>query len=103
MLNSHFAGNSAQSGGAIYNSGARQTVITSSDFSGNSAASAGGAIFNGGSLLLTNSAIRGNSASASGGGIADGGSGTVTLRHSIVTGNQSTNCSSVHSIPGCPS
>lgn len=112
LINSTFSGNSADSGGAIYQSASEKPLtITNSTFSNNTA-SAGGAIFNGGApmivkastfsgnnaqtgvgggisnsgvLAVTNSTFVGNSARSSGGGIYN--TETATIRNSTFSGN----------------
>ena len=68
ITNSTFAGNTATSGGGIYNNGS--LTVSGSTIEGNT----GGAISNNGSLTVSGSTIEGNT----GGGISNNGSFTVT-------------------------
>ncbi len=117
VLRSAIAGNSAErDGGGIFNQSLRTVTVTSSTISGNTSGDAGGGIGNAGTLSINGSTITGNVASGYGGGIVnfadsstmitvstisrntsqDGGGGifgselTVTLRSTIVAGNQLT-------------
>ncbi|MGL5018261.1 MAG: choice-of-anchor Q domain-containing protein, partial [Luteolibacter sp.] len=105
------SGNSAQSGGAIYNSGniAGNAILslTACTFSGNSATDNGGAIFNDGILgsataSLTSCTFSGNSANF-GGGIASAaasGSAAVNLHHTILAGNTAPNGPDLYEFSG---
>lgn len=87
ISNSSFTGNSAQQGGAIFNSGL--TTLINSTFTLNSATAGGGAIAGDGPLLLTNCTIFNNSADGPG-GINALGNGPVSIANSIIAGNSST-------------
>ena len=84
VQNCAFTGNSATSGGAIYNSGA--LYISGSTFSSNSATN-GGAIYSvsGGNITLTNDTFAKNSASAGAGAIQN--AATLTVNNSTFYGN----------------
>lgn len=84
IQNSTISGNSALSGGGIYNSG--QLTILNSTLSGNRGTEKGGGIYNYGSATIINNTIADNSAS-SGGGIYNNSSRTLNLKNSIVTRN----------------
>ncbi|MFZ3071162.1 MAG: right-handed parallel beta-helix repeat-containing protein [Anaerolineaceae bacterium] len=93
---STFTNNSADSGGAIFNSG-EDSTIANSTFSDNSASAAGisgGAVVNSDELTISNSTIYGNSAIGSGGGIGNI-SGTLRLRNTIVANNTADNCGGI--------
>jgi predicted outer membrane repeat protein len=81
-------GSNPQSGGAIYNAGTlhiRNSLIT-----GNSA-NTGGGIYNTGvnaDLTLTGSTVHGNSSATTGGGIASANNGKVTVINSTISGNE---------------
>ena len=60
-------GNSALSGGGVYNSGSAS--ITSSTVAGNESSNGGGIYVSGGSMTLTNSTVANNTATGQGGGI----------------------------------
>ncbi|MEH1871599.1 DUF4347 domain-containing protein [Nostoc sp.] len=96
LLNSSVSGNTANSGGGIYNQGGSLT-LTNSTVSGNTATSGGG-IFNGddgsyfsSSATLTNTTISGNTALEDGGGIYNGsayvGGNSLTLISSTINNN----------------
>ena len=75
VSNSMLLGNSANSGGGIYNDGIA-TVITST-LSGNSA-NDGASLFNSGDVIVSNSTLSENSALNQGGGIYNNGDATVS-------------------------
>jgi CSLREA domain-containing protein len=82
-------GNSAgNSGGGISNSGT--LTINNSTISGNTTSNSGGGIFNvaGSTLTITNSTISGNTANT-GGGVANS-DGTLTINNSTISGNSAT-------------
>jgi hypothetical protein len=66
----------------------------SSTVSGNTADSGGGIFQSGATLILTNSTVSGNAASQ-GGGIYSDGSGPVTLTNSTVSGNSAVSGSAI--------
>jgi hypothetical protein len=72
--------------GGIWNGGAGALTLVSSTVSGNTAESGGGIFQSGATLMLTNSTVSGNAANQ-GGGIYNDGSGPVTLTNSTVSGN----------------
>jgi predicted outer membrane repeat protein len=89
--NSTFSGNSSGDGGAIFATGT--VTIQNSTISGNSANNGGGLVTNDGAtsnVTIVNSTIAGNSAQ-SGGGIKKY-LGSVTLKNTIVAGNNGSNC-----------
>jgi CSLREA domain-containing protein len=83
-----FNGNSAQTGGAIFNQGANVTVKDST-FSGNSATEDGGAIVNEGTLKIENSSLSDNEATENGGAIAS--EGPLTIIDSTLKNNSAIN------------
>ncbi|MEU6096563.1 hypothetical protein [Streptomyces sp. NPDC047079] len=88
-------------GGGIGNNLGEVTVSGSAVY-GNTAPSGGG-IWNGGTLKVTRSKVVGNAATGgpgSGGGIHRAG-GTVTLTQSVVRGNTPENCAPLGSVQGC--
>ncbi|MBW4426823.1 MAG: hypothetical protein KME50_20835 [Nostoc desertorum CM1-VF14] len=98
LTNSSVSGNTANSGGGIYNQGGTLT-LTNSSVSGNRATSGGG-IFNGndngyssGSATLTNSTISGNTALEDGGGIYNDrayvGDNSLTIISTTINNNTS--------------
>lgn len=88
LTNSALYGNSASSGGAIYNDGGSQLSLTNVTISGNSAASLGGGIFNGGTVTTaTNCTITNNTAQFEGGVVLGNASSPFTLRNTIIAGN----------------
>ena len=102
LTNSTVSGNSAGSGGGIYNSSAGYATITNSTVSENDAyydgaayyGGIGGSISNRGDLSLTNSTVSGNTADDLGGGITN--IGNVYLDNAIVAANSAplgANCS----------
>jgi predicted outer membrane repeat protein len=88
ISNSTFSNNIATlQGGGIFNFNLNaNTVVTNSTFYGNSANS-GGAMYNGFSLSVTNSTISGNSANVYGGGIYNDLNSDLTLVNSTLTSN----------------
>jgi co-chaperonin GroES (HSP10) len=101
LVNMAISGNTADSGGGVYNngttSGSATLTIINSTLSGNTAAASGGAVFNDGAngsatLNLINSTISGNNAAANGGGVfsnGNSGSAAVTTTNATVTNNHS--------------
>jgi hypothetical protein len=88
VQNSTIGGNSAQSGGGgIENNGGLSIVIVNSTFSGNTALNGDGGALDSfsGSVNLVNSTIISNSASSLGGGLLSGG--TLTVQSSTIGGN----------------
>jgi hypothetical protein len=84
--NSTLSGNSADSGGGMYNQGT--ATVTYSTLSGNSVLgpnSYGGGIVNQGTLTVSNSNLSGNSAGFAAGGISNGGA--LTVINSTLSGN----------------
>ncbi len=79
-------GNTAGSGGAIFNGGS--LGLDNVTLRGNQAGSSGGAIFNLNQTTLINSRVDSNSAAGSGGGIASD-AGNLSIMHSELTGNTS--------------
>lgn len=82
------SGNSASTGGGIYNATGASVTLTDCTVSGNSAGNGGGiySIGGGGSVALTNTTVSGNSASGNGGGVFTG-TGSVQSVDSTVSGN----------------
>jgi len=80
--------------GGIWNGGAGALTLVSSTVSGNTADSGGGIFQSGATLMLTNSTVSGNAASQ-GGGIYSDGSGPVTLTNSTVSGNSAVSGSAI--------
>ena len=72
--------------GGIWNGGEGTLTLVSTTVSGNTADSGGGIFQSGATLMLTNSTASGNTASE-GGGIYNDGSGPATLTNSTVSGN----------------
>jgi len=88
LSNSAVSGNSASSGGGIYNGGI--VNLTNSTVSGNTAGSGGGIYNFIGTATLNNSTVSGNSATGgNGGGISNNTNSTLTLSNSTVSGNSS--------------
>ena len=86
LIDSTLSGNSAGSGGGIYNSSDGTLAVTDSRLSGNSVAFGfGGGIANAGEATVANSILSGNSANA-GGGISNRG-GAATITNSTLSGN----------------
>ncbi|MGL4399680.1 MAG: choice-of-anchor Q domain-containing protein [Luteolibacter sp.] len=95
ILNSHFSGNSATEGGAIYFRGALNDPdsflrIEGSNFTGNSSPGNGdgGAISTYGTSFLVNTTLASNTANDGGAVFSTGGS--VQVNHSFFTGNSAT-------------
>ncbi|WP_430014925.1 Calx-beta domain-containing protein [Microcystis protocystis FBCC-A270] len=84
ITNSTITGNTAHTGGGIYNAHGKLT-LTNSTISGNTAGWGGGGIFSDGTLTITNSTISGNTANGGGGGIFN--IGTLTITNSTISGN----------------
>ena len=72
--------------GGIWNGGEGTLTLVSTTVSGNTADSGGGIFQSGATLMLTNSTVSGNTASE-GGGIYNDGSGPATLTNSTVSEN----------------
>jgi predicted outer membrane repeat protein len=90
VRDSVFSGNSADLGGAIYNSDSNpfSLDVRGSTFAGNSASDSGGALYNkSGTATIQQSTLSGNTAGSDGGGIFNGASGTLAIKDSTVTGN----------------
>jgi len=87
-------------GGGLYVDAGARATISGSDLNGNSAGT-GGAIFNIGDLTIDRSALTVNTASERGGGILNFLTGTVTLRFTLVAFNSPDNCSPQGTIAGC--
>ena len=85
VKNSVISGNSADTGGGIYNRDQSTLTITNSTISGNTATGNGGGIYSDGTLTVAGSTISGNSSGGEGGGIRDGS--TTTLTNSTISGN----------------
>jgi hypothetical protein len=85
---STFSSNTANSGGAIYNT-ATLTVVDSSMFSGNTAGTGGG-IYNAGMLMLSDSTLSGNASKnfSGGGGLYNGTSGVATIQNTEFIANR---------------
>ena len=89
VANSILSGNTAQFGGAIYNSGGTLTLMNSTLISNSALSNAGGGIYNlGGTVELNNSTLLDNSAQF-GGGISTF-QGPVTLNYTTLSGNSAT-------------
>jgi predicted outer membrane repeat protein len=106
LTDSTVSGNhAAASGGGIYNVIGGIVSLTDSTVSGNRAIVNGGGIYNQGTATATGSKIIRNRAPGGGGGIytfvGRGNYTTVTLSHSVVTGNKPDNCEPPGSIAGC--
>ena len=90
--NSTISGNTASSGGGIYNGGT--LTVSNSTISGNKATSNGGGIYNsrfgGSTASISNSTISGNSAINGGGIFNDRFNTTVTVSNSTIYGNSAT-------------
>ncbi len=86
LTNSSVSGNTAGSGGGIFNITGGTLAVTNSTVSGNTG-SDGGGISNSGSLTLTGSTVSGNTAVFDGGGILSSGAATLTVTNSTVSGN----------------
>ena len=87
LMNCSLSGNSALSGGGIYNYAGTLT-ITGSTISANSASADGGGIFNdSGAVTVVSSTFGGNSASENNGGGVYNNSGTIILSSSTLSGN----------------
>ena len=86
LINSTLSGNSAGSGGGIYNSSDGTLAVTDSTLLGNSVAFGfGGGIANAGEATVTDSILLNNSANA-GAGISNRG-GVATITNSTLSGN----------------
>ena len=91
VINSTLSGNSAASGGAIYNNSSNTLTVTNSTFSGNSASTSGGGIYTSGPVTVTHSTFSGNSSSLGGGIYRNWG--TVYLAATILdSGASGDNC-----------
>ena len=87
---STFTGNSAKTGGAIYNLG---TMNVGGTFTGNTATSQGGAIWNSGNLNIANGSVFDGNNAAYGGAIYN--TGALTIGDNVVFKNSDSN-SAVH-------
>ncbi|MBX3055537.1 MAG: right-handed parallel beta-helix repeat-containing protein [Anaerolineae bacterium] len=96
ITNSTISGNSARSGGGLYNAGELSPLnipsrveIRDSVISGNSADSGGG-VYNTheGTLILTDVTVSGNSSGDYGGGVANDGKTSMTITRGVFTNNQ---------------
>ena len=85
VLESQLFGNSAQEGGAIYNSFQGALTLRDSVFSDNEATASGGAIYSVVTFLAERSSFMNNSASGTGGALFLGSG--ITLRNSTFSGN----------------
>ena len=88
VKNSIISGNSADTGGGIYNRDQSTITITNSTISSNTASGNGGGIYSDGTLTVAGSTISGNSAGGDGGGIREGS--ITTLTNSTISGNTAT-------------
>ena len=86
IVDSIFSGNSALSGGAIYNCTLAKLNISGSEFSGNSA-DVGGAIWNGGEASISGSEFSGNSTTSFGGAIRNWGEASISISGSQFSDN----------------
>ena len=92
ITDSTFSGNSAGTGGAIYNqlyNDGGTLTITNSTFSGNTSEYGGGIYNEGATVSITASTFSGNSAANDGGGIYNDDAGLVTVTDSTFSANQS--------------
>jgi len=92
ITNSTLTGNTAFSGGAIYNAPDATVILNGSTVSSNVdlggfATAEGGAIDNQGTLQVNQSTISGNTSSNLGGGIFNGSSAAAYLYNSTISGN----------------
>ncbi len=78
-------GGSAESGGAIYNTGALRLIRCA--VIGSRAADLGGGIYNGADLTLIESAVSGNTAARDGGGLYNVAAASAALTNTFLTGN----------------
>lgn len=86
MANSAVAG----AGGGLYSTGGSTVTVTNSTFSGNSAGTDGGGMVANGMGSVTNCTLYGNEA----GGLVNGGVfAQLTMRNTILAGNEPYNCS----------
>jgi len=95
LTNCTVSGNSAASGGGVFNYGGPMT-ISNSTLSGNTASAFGGGIGNFDTLAINNSTVSGNSA-AIGGGIDHSGV-AITLTNTTLSGNSASNFGSAISV-----
>jgi hypothetical protein len=101
-----FSGNSAEDGGAIYNTQAGYPMdLTDVSISGNHASAYGAGIYDQGTVDAVNTKITRNSAATGGGIYDDSGSvddpAVTTLTNSSVLSNEPDNCEPANSIAGC--
>ena len=91
VSNSLFENNTADNGGAIYNTSAATLKVANATFSNNTAtAGSGGALNNQGTAGLINITMTLNSATANGGGIHTDGTGSTSIGNAIIAGNNAT-------------
>jgi hypothetical protein len=102
ITNCAFSGNSADSGGGIFNGVRATATVTSSTVSNNSAVSGGGGMQNNGTLNITGSTVSGNAVSNNsasqtfgGGGIFNPSGGTLNVTSSTVSNNSASGLLSV--------
>jgi CSLREA domain-containing protein len=84
-------GNSASSGGGLYNQGGTVTLANSVVFSNTaSGGNGGGGLHNTGVLTLTNTSVLSNTAASGkdGGGVSNGSGGTLVITGSVLSGNK---------------
>jgi acetyltransferase-like isoleucine patch superfamily enzyme len=87
LTHSTVSGNSASSGGGIYNFNSSTLTLTHSTVSGNSASFYGGGVFNASSTVILSSSTVSNNSASNGGGISNFANSTLTLSHSTISGN----------------
>lgn len=104
QLSSMTDNTSSDAGGAIFSVGSSgglgSVTLDRVLVTGNTAVQGGG-IANESALTIISSLLTRNTATEEGGGIYNDSSGTVTLTHTVVTGNQIDNCSPEGTIPDC--
>jgi len=88
IINTAFSGNSANFGSGMYNASASPSIVNTV-FSGNRAINYAGGIYNNSSSSpsIVNSTFSGNSASTGGGGIRNNNASTPTIYNSVFYGN----------------
>jgi predicted outer membrane repeat protein len=85
------SGNEALSqGGGIYNSASGELTLRSSSFFNNTARDDGGAVFNAGETIVESTQFTGNKANKAGGGLYNEASGNLTIETSGVSNNTAT-------------
>jgi predicted outer membrane repeat protein len=90
MTNCIIIGNTAGSGGGIYNNGdaGKPLTLTNCTISGNHATGNGSGIYNvSGDVTMTNCTVSGNTAADDGGGIYNDANGTLMMTNCTVSGN----------------